>query len=151
MTSCLRQCLRSVWDDCRDCHLEDFKIMRCLTPSDFGKTTRAQLNYFSYASEDGYGVVTYLLWHNARSQVHSAFVMGKVWVAPRKSVTIPCMELIAATLRSHTDVLWRRELYMDLKDSVFWTDGASVFKYIRNETTRFKFLVANGISEIFKV
>lgn len=133
------------------CQLEDFKIMRCLKPSDFGETTSAQLHHFCDASEDGYGVVTYLLSHNARSQVHSAFVAGKAREAPLKSVTIPRMELIAATMASRMDVLWRRELHMDLKNSVFWTDSTSVLNYIRNETTRFKGFVANRVAEILKV
>lgn len=71
------------------CRLEDFKDMRCLKPSDFGGTTVAQLHHICDASEDGYGVVTYLLSHNAHSQVHNAFVMGEARVAPLVSVTIP--------------------------------------------------------------
>lgn len=133
------------------CRLEDFNVMRCLKPLDFGETTMAQLHYFCDASEVGYGVVTYLLSHGIHSQVHSAFVMGKARVAPLKSVTILRMELIAATMASRIDVLWRRELHMDLQDSVFWTDSASVLKYINNETSRFKVFVANRVSEILKV
>lgn len=132
------------------CQLDDFKIMRCLKPSGFGETTMAQLHHFCDASEDGYGVVSYLLSHNARSQVHVAFIMGKARVAPLKSITIPRMELIAATMSSRIDVLWRRELHMDLQESVFWTDSTSVLKYIRNETSRFKVFVANRVSEILK-
>ncbi|KAI3358083.1 hypothetical protein L3Q82_003095 [Scortum barcoo] len=36
------------------------------------------------------------------------------------------------------------------QDSVFWTDSASVLKYMRNETSRFKVFVAKRVSEIFK-
>lgn len=79
------------------CHLEDFKVVRCLKPSDLEKQP----------------------WH---TQVHSAFVMGKARVAPLKSVTVPRLEVIAATMASRIDVLWRTELHMDLQDSVFWTD-----------------------------
>lgn len=57
------------------------------------------------------------------------------------------MELVAATMASCMDVLWRKELHMHLTDSVFWTDSASVLKYIRNETSRFKVFVANRVSE----
>lgn len=104
------------------CFLENFNIMRCLKPLDFRETATAQLHHFCDASQDGYGVVTYLLSHNAHAQVHPAFIMGKARVAPLKSVTIPRMELIAATMASQIDVLWRKELHMDLKDSVFRTD-----------------------------
>lgn len=131
-------------------HLEECTVMWCLKPLDFGEVTKAQLRHFCDASETGYGVVTYLLSQNRCSQVHSAFVMGKARVAPLRSVTIPRMELVAATMASRVDVLWRKELHMHLTDSVFWTDSASVLKYIRNETSRFKVFVANRVSEIRK-
>ncbi|KAI9999388.1 hypothetical protein NQD34_018259 [Periophthalmus magnuspinnatus] len=76
--------------------------------------------------------------------------MGKSRVAPLKSLTIPRMELIAATMASRMDMLCKRELQMDLLDSVFWTDSESVLKYIRNETSRYKVFVANRVSQILK-
>ncbi|GAA6087284.1 uncharacterized protein LOC120720149 [Tachysurus ichikawai] len=105
---------------------------------------------YMYASKDGYGTVTYLLTRNMHSLVHCAFIMGKSRVAPMKSVTIPRMELIAATMASRMDVIWKKELHLQLQDSVFWTDGASVLKYIKNETSRFKIFVANRVTEILK-
>ncbi|MGL4647085.1 MAG: hypothetical protein ACRCVL_08375, partial [Cetobacterium sp.] len=49
------------------------------------------------------------------------------------------------------DKLWKRELKINLQDSVFWTDSTSVLKYIQNETSRFKCFVANRVAEIQKV
>ena len=49
------------------CHLEKCNIMRCLKPLDFGEVTTAQLHHFCDVSEEGYGVVTYLLSRNAHS------------------------------------------------------------------------------------
>lgn len=118
-------------------HLESFVLARCLKPPNFGNITKAQLHHFCDASQDGYETVTYLLLHNMYSQVHCAFIMGKSRVAPIKSITIPRMELIAATMASRMDVLWKKELHLKLQDSVFWTDSASVLKYIKNETSRF--------------
>ncbi len=60
------------------------------------------------------------------------------------------MELIAATMASRMDVLWKKELHLELQDSVFWTDSASVLKYIKNETSRFRVFVANRVTEILK-
>lgn len=65
--------------------LEQFHVTRCLKPPDFGEVITAQLHHFTDASEEGYGVVTYLLLQNARSQLHSSFIMGKSRVAPLKS------------------------------------------------------------------
>ncbi|CAI5670611.1 unnamed protein product [Oreochromis niloticus] len=131
--------------------LSKFEVSRCLKPDGFGEITSAQLHHFCDASEDGYGTVTYLLIENICSEQHCAFVMGKARVAPLKSFTIPRMELIAATMASRLDVLWRKELQMELLDSVFWTDSASVLKYIRSETSRFKVFVSNRVSQILRV
>ncbi|KAE8300343.1 hypothetical protein D5F01_LYC00480 [Larimichthys crocea] len=54
-------------------------------------------------------------------------------------------------MSSRMDTLWRKELQMDLLDSVFWADSTSVLKYIRNKTSRFKVFVANRVPQIYKV
>ncbi|XP_029987482.1 uncharacterized protein LOC115417609 [Sphaeramia orbicularis] len=130
--------------------LDNFELHRCLKALEFGDVITAQLHHFCDVCEDGYGTVTYLIVQNENHQMHSAFIMGKACVAPLKTVTIPRMELIAATMASHMDVLWKKEHHMSLQESVFWTDSASVLKYIRNETTRFKVFVANCVSETLK-
>lgn len=73
--------------------LEKFETKRCLKPVELGEVTSAQLHNFSDASEEGYGIVSYLLLSNSQSAVHPAFLMGKARVAPVKSTTIPRMEL----------------------------------------------------------
>lgn len=130
--------------------LDQFEVSRCLKPPHFGEICSAQLHHFCDASENGYGTVTYLVLKNKNLKLYCAFVMGKSRVAPLKSVTIPRMELIAATMASRMDMLWRKELQMDLVDSVFWTDSESVLKYIQNETSRYKIFVANRVSQILK-
>ena len=77
--------------------------------------------------------------------------MGKARVAPLKPATIPRMELTAATMASRMDTLLRKELQMELADSVFWTDSTSVLKYINNKTARFRTFVANRVAAIVKV
>ncbi|XP_055018962.1 uncharacterized protein LOC129411624 [Boleophthalmus pectinirostris] len=116
----------------------------------FGDLASAQLHHFADASEEGFGTVTYLLLRDISGRAYCAFVMGKARVAPLKPVTIPRMELTAAVVASRMDKLWRRELQMELKESVFWTDSTSVLKYIKNETSRFKIFVANRVSEILQ-
>lgn len=134
-----------------DLHLlEQWEVSRCLKPVDFRDLASAQLHHFADASEDGCGTVTYLLLHNINDRAHCAFVMGKARVAPLKPVTIPRMELTAAVLASRMDRIWKKELQMELKESVFWTDSTSVLKYIKNETSRFKIFIANRVSEILQ-
>lgn len=131
--------------------LDKFEVDRCLKPPHFGNSCISQLHHFCDASANGYGTVTYLVSKNDNSEKYSAFVVGKSRVAPLKPVTIPRMELIAATMASRMDVLCKKELQMELMDSVFWTDSESVLKYIRNETSRYKVFVANRVSQILKV
>lgn len=127
--------------------MEYLQVDRCLKPR-FGEVAAAQRHHFN---EDGYGTVTYLLLQNAHLQVHSAFIMGKARVAPLKAVSIPRLELTAATMASRMDTFWRRELHLPLQESVFWTDSTSVLKYSKNKTSRFRVFVANRVSEILKV
>lgn len=58
------------------------------------------------------------------------------------------MELAAAALLVKVDKMLRKELYLDLESSVFWTDSQTVLKYIGNDHPRFKTYVANRVSLI---
>lgn len=130
--------------------LDSFKVRRCLKPDGFGEVKSAQMHHFSDASEQGYGVVSYLLLHNNQNLVHSTLLVSKARVTPLKPITIPRLELTAATLASRIDRIWTKELKMPFQDSIFWTDSTSVLKYLRNKTSRFKCFVANRVSEILK-
>lgn len=58
------------------------------------------------------------------------------------------MELTAVVVAVDMGKLLKRELQMNLLDSIFWTDSTTVLKYIENETLRFKTFVANRIATI---
>ncbi|XP_028317687.1 uncharacterized protein LOC114472566 [Gouania willdenowi] len=128
--------------------LANFEVKRCLKPTSHGETTYAQLHHFCDASETGYGTVTYLLSKNDQGQVFSAFIIGKARVTPLKPVTIPRLELTAATVSVKMDTVMTTELDLDLKDSVFWTDSTSVIQYLKNETARYRTFVANRVATI---
>lgn len=101
---------------------QELKVIRCLKPLKFGKISSAQLHQSVDAREDGYGAVTYLLVHDLHKRVHCAFIMGKAWVAPLKSIT-------TIVVMSRMDKLWRKELKMTLQESVFWADSTSVLLF----------------------
>ena len=128
--------------------LEKLFIPRCLKPKGFGTIISRQLHMFSDASEEGYGVVAYLHTENSEGVIHCGFVMGKARVAPLKKVTIPRMELTAATLAVRLYARIASELDCDINESYFWTDSMSVIRYIANEATRFHTFVANRVSVI---
>ena len=74
--------------------------------------------------------------------------MAKSRLAPLKSISIPRLELSAATVAVRIDKMIRRELELFVHESVFWTDSTSVLKYIGNSNAMFHTFVANRMSQI---
>ncbi len=128
--------------------LANISVSRCNKPAGFGHVKTFQLHHFADASENGYGTVTYLLLTNDHDQKSCTFMLGKSRVAPLKQVTIPRMELTAATIAVKMDRMLRQELQINLEDSNFWTDSTTVLRYIENDSTRLKTFVANRVSLI---
>ncbi|XP_071486966.1 uncharacterized protein [Diadema antillarum] len=126
--------------------LMEFKMARCLKPPDF-EPDSVTLHHFCDASEKGYGSVTYLRWKNAE-RVQMKFVTSKARVAPLKEVSIPRMELTAATVAVRVDHVIKQELDILIDETFFWTDSMTVLGYINNDTSRFKTFVANRVAVI---
>ena len=129
--------------------LSSFGVNRCLRPADFGQVTFNQLHHFSDASEVGYGSVSFLRSVNEEGKIHCAFLFGKSRVTPLKAVSVPRLELSAATMSVRHDKMLEREIEIPLnRQSVFWTDSMSVLRYVKNENKRFHTFVANRVSMI---
>lgn len=108
--------------------LSEFQVDRCLKPTDFGQIIHACLHHFSDACERGYGMVTYLKLINSEDKVHVTFLLSKARVVPLKPITIPRLELTAAVLTAKVDQMLRKELRLQLENSVFWTNSQTVLK-----------------------
>ncbi|CAC5375223.1 unnamed protein product [Mytilus coruscus] len=106
------------------------------------------LHQFSDASESGYGTVTYLRLENAFGEIHCSFVMGKARVTPLKTITVPRLELTAATVAVRTNKMLLNELEITIDRCIFWTDSMSVLRYILNEYARFQTFLANRLAVI---
>lgn len=91
--------------------LEGFGIPRCYKPREF-EVKCAELHHFADASQEhGYGTASYLCLNNDQDQIHCSFVMGKSCVRPlRSAVTVPKLELIAATLAVKINKVVMKEL-----------------------------------------
>ena len=77
-----------------------------------------------------------------------SFVMGKARVTPKKIVSIPRLELAAATISVNIGDKLKDELeYEDIKD-YYWTDSKVVLGFISNESRRFHTYVANRVQLI---
>ena len=75
-------------------------------------------------------------------------MIGKSRVAPLKYITMPRMELVAATLSVKISALLKRELQMNCDKEIFWTDSEVTLGYSRNESKNCKNFVANRIELI---
>ena len=74
--------------------------------------------------------------------------MGKSLVAPLKFVSIPRLELTAATLSVKISKFIQEELQYSINRENFWTDSQVVLGYLQNESKRFKVFVASRIQII---
>ena len=74
--------------------------------------------------------------------------MDKCRVTPLKYISIPRLELVAATLSVKISVMLRKELqFPDLED-MYLTDSEAVLGFIANQSKRFKIFVANTVEMI---
>ena len=141
---------KSRWEKWRNelCLLESLKVPRSFKPAEFGKIVSAQLHCMSDASTCGYGQCSYLRLEDESGKVHVSFVMGKARVTPKKIVSIPRLELAAATISVNIGDKLKDELeYEDIKD-YYWTDSKVVLGFISNESRRFHTYVANRVQLI---
>ena len=128
--------------------LQDMKkisVPRCVQPF---PPVQVELHHFSDASEVAYGVVSYLRVIAKDGRIECTLVMAKSRLAPLKRLTLPRLELQAATLAARQNALLRKELGLDLGPPTYWTDSTIVLQYISNTTARYHTFVANRVAEI---
>ncbi|KAK6181756.1 hypothetical protein SNE40_009545 [Patella caerulea] len=142
--------LHPVWEKWRQdiMELEKLEIPRCYKPKDFGDIKAIELHHISDASESGIGQSSYLRIVNNLGEVHCSFVIGKARVTPVKVVTVPRLELVAATISAKMSTFLRNELTYENVTEFFWTDSRIVLGYLKNEAKRFHTFVANRVQQI---
>ena len=126
-------------------------IPRCYFDNGCSTDASFQLHHFSDASEFGYGTVSYLRKEAADGTVECAFIMAKSRTAPLQYVSIPRLELQAATIAVRVHRLILKEIDLKISTALFWTDSNITLQYINNESRRFKTYVANRVAEIRNV
>ena len=128
--------------------LKQLDIARNFKPLHFGRIVTAQLHNMSDASQTGYGQCSYLRLVDENGRIHCSLVLGKARVAPLRSVTIPRLELTAATVSVRVANVLKEELdYEELQD-FYWTDSKVVLGFISSESRRFHVYVANRVQFI---
>ena len=71
---------------------------------------------------------------NENGDVHCCLIFGKSRVATVKYVSIPRLELTAATLSLKVSDMLKRKLDIPVASEEFRTDNQVVVRYISNET-----------------
>lgn len=125
------------------------QIPRNVHPT-FFSPTEVELHHFSDASTSGYGQCSYIKFKGPEMQTHTALMMAKSRVVPKKGVTVPRLELQAAVLSIKVARFLQEELDYSNVQHYFWTDSQIVLAYIRNKAKRFHIFVANRIHQILK-
>ena len=120
----------------------------CVQSTKLEAIASIQLHHFSDASTIAYGAASYLRLQYVSGKVRCFLLMAKSRLAPIKQLTIPRLELTAATLSVRLDHLIRRELTLSIDTSTFWTDSMCVLRYISSEDKRFHTYVENRVSVI---
>ena len=107
-----------------------------------------ELHVFSDASEKAFAAVSYLRTTHDDSHVSITFLIGKARVAPMKRLTIPNLELQAATLGSRLATYIKEELDLHIARTLMWTDSTTVLHWINASNQRHRIFVANRLNII---
>ena len=108
-----------------------------------------QVHFFADASKGAYaGVVAYIRVHNICGKVSCNFLIGKARLAPIKSMSIPRLELEAATLAVKLNKMMLSELNEPNWDTFFWKDWMTVLFKIHNSAKKLPTFVAKRLAKI---
>ena len=112
--------------------LENLAISRCINPEGFREIKRSSIHHFSDTSEGGYRQSSYLRLQDDQEKIQCVLLIGKSRVSPLKYISIPRLELIAATLSVKVSLFLRRELEIPINKEYFRTYSKVVLGYISN-------------------
>ena len=138
----------------RDCQkndligLEKTELKKCIKPGCFSEIVHISLHSFSDASELGYGESSNLRLVDEYRHIHCTLMMAKVKITPRKFVSIPRLELVAAVLAVKISTLIKKKLEMEELTEYLQVDRKVVLGYIANNSRAFKTFVANRVQAI---
>ena len=116
----------------------------------FNLVVHAQLHHFSDASSQAYGAASYLRLMDESQNIYCILVFAKSRLVPVKAMTIPRLELSAATISVQLDKVLKEELQLSnlCQNSTFWTDSTTVLRYLNNKDKAFHTFIANRVQTI---
>jgi len=136
-----------LWDDFKGDlpRLAEIRVPRHLPVGPLA--TSVELHGFAGASERAFAAVVYLLTNTGNKEKQVSLVAAKTKMAPIKQVTLPRLELCAATLLVRL-VGHVRSMIAEEAPVHLWTDSTVALSWIQGHPSRWQTYVANRVSEI---
>ena len=125
--------------------LEEVKIPYCLRGIE-DSVLNCSLHTFCDASKSAYTAAVFVR-TEYNSSVQVQLVQAKSQMSPIKPLTIPRLELLAATIGARLAVSVKKEIDQDPTSLFFWSDSSAVISWIKKENT-WSVFVWNRIQEI---
>ncbi|XP_045023412.1 uncharacterized protein LOC116935800 [Daphnia magna] len=127
--------------------LNDLEIPRCLFErEDF--IVRTELHSFGDASEEAYAAVVYLRNVYVDGTVLVRHVRASTKLAPKKTISIPKLELNAALLAARLVRTVQMAFTRTIHARYLWTDSSTVRNWIRATASKYQVYVSHRIGEI---
>ncbi len=130
--------------------LPTIRIPRAVFPTDAPPIKEQQLHVFSDASDEACAAAIYMVTHfkdNSRPP-SSRLVLAKAKVAPLKKLTIPRLELVAASLSVSLLQCVASTYSIPLAQCHCWVDSVNVLCWIRNDSRALSTFVGNRVAKI---
>jgi len=125
--------------------LSQHKIAKKVICSD---AIKLQLHGFCDSSERAYGACLYIRSTDKNNKTSCELLCSTSKVAPLKQLTIPRLELCAATLLSKLYKKATHALNLTIDESYLWTDSSIVLTWIQGSPTKWKTFVGNRVAFI---
>ncbi|XP_070170867.1 uncharacterized protein [Polyergus mexicanus] len=125
--------------------LETIRVPRGLPG---GTACRREFHGFADASEKAYAAIAYMRTENREGKIEVTLLAAKTKVAPLKQVTLPRLELCAASLLSRLVGHICRVLETSDTPLHLWSDSTVALEWLCGHSASWKTFVANRVSEI---
>ncbi|KAL6442303.1 hypothetical protein ACFW04_002512 [Cataglyphis niger] len=109
---------------------------------------QVELHDFADASERAYAAVVYARIETRQGEVSITLISAKTRVAPLRTVSLPRLELCAASLLTRLVAHLRQALDVEDVPIHLWSDSTVALGWIRGHPSRWKVYVANRVAEI---
>ena len=107
-----------------------------------------QLDGFADASKTGYGAVVYARILHQDATITVTLVAAKARVAPKKSVTMPRLEVLGSLMQSKLLPKIASILQVEEANTYYWIDSQIVLAWIQKDPQQLKTFVQNRVSAI---